>query len=38
MNRAAVEAACRLGNPDAVVAMNFGQKVPLRVNNPLQED
>lgn len=37
-NREMVTAACRSGNPDAVVAINHGAKMPLQVNNPGLED
>jgi hypothetical protein len=33
-NRTAITEAVRAGNPNAVLALNYGQKVPLTVNNP----
>ena len=37
-DRELMEAACRAGNPNAVIAINSGVKVPLSVNNAPYED
>ena len=38
IDRPLLEKTCREGNPNAVLAINNGQKVPLRVNNAPYED
>lgn len=37
-NRTAITEAVRAGNPKAMMALNYGQKVPLIVNSPGLED